>query len=125
MHVPAPAAADLEQPLARVEMQLAALAQALSASDVIALERAATELHRALAAAVDHFRRAAREGRVPPPLRHRLAVASAQVAAQRETLARATAALDRAIDVLIPSASTTYGAAGNGPRPLSSGALLA
>ena len=32
----------------------------------------------------------------------RLAVAGGQVAAQREALARATAALDRAIDVLLP-----------------------
>jgi hypothetical protein len=32
----------------------------------------------------------------------RLASASGQVAAQRESLARATAALDRAIDVLLP-----------------------
>ena len=125
MQVPASANHDLEQPLARVETQLAALAQALRASDVAALEGAATELHRALAAAIDHFRVAAREGRVPPPLRHRLAVASAQVASQRESLARATAALDRAIDVLIPTASTTYGVAGNGARPASSGSLLA
>ena len=39
---------------------------------------------------------------MPPALRHRLASASGQVAAQRESLARATAALDRAIDVLLP-----------------------
>ena len=35
-------------------------------------------------------------------LRQRLALAGGQVAAQREALARATASLDRAIDVLIP-----------------------
>ena len=39
---------------------------------------------------------------MPPALRRRLASASGQVAAQRESLARATAALDRAIDVLLP-----------------------
>jgi len=44
-----------------------------------------------------------RSGAVPPTLRRRLASASGQVAAQRESLARATAALDRAIEVLMPS----------------------
>lgn len=117
---------DLEQPLARVESQLAALAIALRSSDPNALETAATELHNALAAAVEHFRRAARQGAVvPAPLRHRLAVASAQVAAQRQSLARATAALDRAIDVLIPANVPTYGAAGTGARPSTTGSMLA
>jgi hypothetical protein len=36
-------------------------------------------------------------------LRSRLVNASGQVAAQRESLARATAALDRAIDALLPA----------------------
>jgi hypothetical protein len=69
-------------------------------------------LHRSLAAAVDRFSTAARQGRIPEPLRQRLAQASGQVAAQRESLARATAALDRAIDVLIPREAS---AAGYGP----------
>ena len=46
------------------------------------------------------------------------ALASAQVAAQRESLACATAALDRAIDVLMPglaAARTLYSAAGTSP----------
>jgi hypothetical protein len=38
-------------------------------------------------------------------MRLRLAQASAQLARQREALARATAALDRAIDVLMPDAA--------------------
>jgi len=116
---------ELEQPLARVESQLIALAQALRSDDAGTLEIAAAELHRALAAAVDHFRRAARQGVVPAALRQRLAVASAQVAAQRESLARATAALDRAIDVLIPANVPTYGADGGGIRPVSTGSILA
>lgn len=116
---------DLEQPLMRVEAQLAAISNALKASDVAALECAAIELHRALAAAVDHFRQAARHGAVPSALRLRLAAASAEVAAQRESLARATAALDRAIDVLIPGSAPTYGAAGQGGRQASTGSLLA
>jgi hypothetical protein len=118
-------AADLEQPLHHVEHQLAALGHALRSNDGAALESAATELHRALAEAVHHFRHAARSGAVPPPLRQRLAHAGAQVAAQREALARATAALDRAIDVLIPAPGATYGAGGSPARSSSSASVRA
>src|SRR5438128_508738 len=84
-----------------------------SAHDARAIETEAGQLHRALAAAIDHFGRAARSGGVPAPLRQRLAVAGGQVAAQREALARATAALDRAIDVLLPErAGSGYAARG-------------
>ena len=92
----------LEDTLAAVESRLAALGEALRARDSAAIDSHATELHRALARAVDHFTHAARKGDVPQMLRRRLASASGQVAAQRESLARATAALDRAIEVLIP-----------------------
>jgi hypothetical protein len=117
--------ARLEQPLTRVELQLAELCLALRSNDPQALEAAASELHRALAAAIDHFRQAARSGGVPAPLRQRLATATAQVAAQRESLARATAALDRAIDVLIPGTPPTYTAAGAAARAASSGSMRA
>ena len=63
-------------------------------------------MHKALAAAIQDFRRAAMAGGVPPQLRQRLVSASGQVAAQREALARATASLDRAIDVLLPDTGT-------------------
>jgi hypothetical protein len=78
----------------------------------------AAGLHAALAAAVDHFQRAAKSGGVPSTLRQRLAQAGGQVAAQREALARATASLDRAIDVLIPRLSATgvYSSAGAAER---------
>lgn len=92
----------LEDTLSAVESRLAALGEALRARDTAAIDNHATELHRALARAVDHFTHAARKGDVPQMLRRRLASASGQVAAQRESLARATAALDRAIEVLIP-----------------------
>jgi hypothetical protein len=111
---------DLEEPLVAVEAGLIALGDALRASDSQAIERHAGELHRALAHAVDRFAGAARDGRIPPALRQRLATASGQVAAQRESLARATAALDRAIDALLPrDAATPYdtqGATGRGMR---------
>ena len=55
---------------------------------------------------------------MPPALRDRLAQASSQVVAQRESLARATAALDRALDVLLPREGaglySIYGAADRG-----------
>lgn len=111
-------ATELERPLAAVEAQLGALAQALTQQDAEAVARAAADLHAALAAAVEHFTRAARNGGVPPPLRQRLALASGQVAAQREALARATASLDRAMDVLMPrqAASGLYSAFGGTDR---------
>jgi uncharacterized coiled-coil protein SlyX len=118
--------ADLETPLAAVEDRLAALGAALVQNNAQAIETEATELHRALAAAIQHFSRAAREGVVPPPLRQRLALASGQVAAQREALARATAALDRAIDVLLPGmGGSVYIASGSTDRSGHSGGLLA
>jgi hypothetical protein len=113
-------AADLHAPLLALEERLAALGSALHAQDAQAVETAAAELHTALALALDRFARAARQGGVPPALRQRLAEASGQVVAQREALARATASLDRALDVLIPGAAATpalYGAAGAAERP--------
>jgi len=59
-------------------------------------------------------------------LRRRLASASGQVAAQRESLARATAALDRAIDVLLPrDVPALYNAIGGSDRGLRGGSLEA
>jgi hypothetical protein len=119
-------AAKLEPPLAAVEDRLVALGAALARNDANGIESEASELHRALAAAIDHFSRAARNGGVPPSLRQRLAVASGQVAAQREALARATASLDRAIDVLLPGLSGgVYAASGAAERSGRSGGLLA
>lgn len=92
----------LEDTLARVELHLAGLGTAVGARDLDAIGHHAAELQQALTHAVDRFSLAARLGQVPDALRRRLAAASGQVAAQRESLARATAALDRAIDVLMP-----------------------
>lgn len=120
-------AAQLERPLQAVEEQLVALGTALHRQDVAAVDAAAAQLHVALAAAVDHFTLAARQGGVPAPLRQRLAQASGQVAAQREALARATASLDRAIDVLIPRSApaTLYSSYGATERHGGGGSLLA
>ena len=95
-------APELEDTLSAVENRLAALGEALRERNSTAVDLHSTELHRALSKAVDQFSHAAHIGTVPPTLRRRLAAAGGQVAAQREALARATAALDRAIDVLMP-----------------------
>ena len=110
---------ELESTLSAVEGQLQALGESLRANDMRAVDHHATELHRALASAVDHFTHAARSGPVPPALRERLMRASGLVASQRESLARATAALDRAIDVLMPrhAPAAVYGASPNDRRP--------
>jgi len=110
---------ELECTLSAVETQLHALGESLRTSDMRAVDHHATELHRALARAVDHFAHAARSGPVPAALRDRLMRASGLVASQRESLARATAALDRAIDVLMPrhTPASVYGAGPNDRRP--------
>jgi hypothetical protein len=120
--------AELEPPLTALEDSLAALGQALCSNDAQAIEAQAGALHRALARAVAQFAHAARAGSVPPALRQRLAQAGGRVAAQREALARATASLDRAIDVLLPpdhAAHGIYSAAGNAQRRAHGGQLQA
>ena len=110
LHTESGAGADLEAMVVMVEQRLGALAESLRLRDIPRVEIEANELHRALARAVESFMHKARHGGVPEPMRLRLARASAQVARQREALARATAALDRAIDVLLPSSAAHGGA---------------
>jgi hypothetical protein len=120
--------ADLEPLLASVEQRLTDLQSALSARDMPCIELHATELQRSLAQAVERFMQVARQGGVPLDLRRRLARAGAQVASQRDALARATAALDRAIDVLMPGFGgmpTVYSANGTPAHPTSSGCIQA
>ena len=123
--LPAPPA-DLERPLQLVQERLQALGLALQRQDSVALDHAASDLHEALATAIDRFARAARTGGVPAGLRQRLALAGGQVAAQREALARATASLDRAIEVLIPrvGAPGLYTPAGEATRSALPGGTL-
>jgi hypothetical protein len=116
----------LEAALSAVEMRLAALGEALRARDATGIDVHARELQRSLASVVERFARAARSGTVPAGLRLRLAQASGQVAAQREALARATAALDMAIDVLLPSdGSPLYSTQGGAARAARTGTLQA
>lgn len=117
---------ELEQPLLEVESALNLLGDALLRRDTLAIDQHASALHQALARAVERFAQAARAGAVPPQLRHRLVVAGGRVAAQRESLARATAALDRAIDVLMPAEPTgLYSAFGKSERKSLGGSIQA
>ncbi len=116
----------LEVKVLAVEEQLAHLGDALVARDAQGIDAHSTELHRSLVRAVDHFTLAAKSGTVPMALRRRLAAASGQMAAQREALARATAALDRAIDVLIPRETPAlYSAFGAATRSFRGGSVQA
>lgn len=119
---------DLDTLVTAVEQRLGALTDALRDRNAPSIELHATELHRDLARAVEAFMHAARHGGVPDPMRLRLARAGAQVARQREALARATAALDRAIDVLMPPPAphaSVYGASGRPEGLLRGGSLSA
>jgi hypothetical protein len=109
---------ELEQSIEKVESRLQGLGEALRLHRAEAVEAEAAELQRALAAALEQLRHSARAGELSPQRRQRLALASGHVAAQRESLARASAALDRAIDVLLPSPapSVAYSAAGLSER---------
>ncbi len=109
-----PPRTELEEAVHQVEQRLEALALALLDHSAERLEQEALALQRALGASIDRLGQAARAGEVPPALRQRLALATGRVAAHRESLARATAALDRAIDVLMPDqpARVAYSASG-------------
>ena len=110
---------ELETALAAVETELNALGLALQSQDAGATEQAANALHRALQRAVDRFGHQAAPQGVPLALRRRLALAGGRVAAQREAVYRASTALDRAIDVLLPSPAPVaglYGAQGHTRR---------
>lgn len=116
LHAPARPAArlpELEHAVAAVEARLALLTEAIRERRPTDIESLSGDLHRDLVRTLDHARRAARQGGLPPALRRRVALATGQVAAQREALARANHALDRALDVLFPAdPAAVYGAAG-------------
>jgi uncharacterized protein YfaQ (DUF2300 family) len=118
--------AMLEPSITLLEQRLSELAAAITGRDAGTIEGAAQSLQRALASSLADFQRAAREGGVPPQLRQRLILAGGQVATLREVMARATASLDRAIDVLLPehTVHAVYGSWGGSVRQ-SQGGLIA
>jgi lipopolysaccharide export system protein LptA len=96
-------AGPLEDAVAAIETRLAALGSALRERDALAIEAAAQRQRDAVG----------------------VAIARGQVAAQRETLARANAALDRAMNVLLPPdwPAPAYAADGARARQNTTGAI--
>ncbi len=126
MSQPTVSATPLEEAVATIEARLAALGTALRDRDALAIEAEAQALQRAFTSAMHRFTAAARSASgVPLPLRRRLAVARGQVAAQRETLARANAAVERAMNVLLPAdwPAPAYAADGARARQNTTGTL--
>jgi alkylation response protein AidB-like acyl-CoA dehydrogenase len=119
LHQTPPETGELETALAAVEQAITTLGQTLTQQDPNAVETAAGALQQAMREAMGRFAQVARRGTMPPALRRRLAMASGQVAAQREALFRATTALDQALDILMPkpdASAAVYGNPGTGSR---------
>jgi hypothetical protein len=93
---------ELETSLCAVEGKLTELTACLAAQNLSTMPLLADELTTALLEAVNQFAKAALKGPVSAKLRQRLIGVTGLVATHRDALASATAALDRAIDVLIP-----------------------
>lgn len=118
----------LDEAVAQIEAQVAALGTALRERDASALESATQTLQRTLAASIQRFATVARSaGGVPLPLKRRIALINGQVIAQREQLARGSAALERAMGVLAAGAAhqATYGQGGQAERSASAGFISA
>jgi hypothetical protein len=113
------AAADANASLEAVARQLDALGAALAGAGADRLQAETAALQRALAGAIGPLRRHVQAGGTDTLLRRRIAALGAQVAVQRELLARAGAATERALGVLLPAAAPPpgYGAGGRGHRP--------
>jgi hypothetical protein len=111
-------AAEPTAGLDAVERQLAAFRAALAGAGADRLQAETAALQRTLAAAIGPLRRQAQAGALDPALRRRLAAVGAQVVVQRELLARAGAAAERALGVLLPAATPPagYDAGGHGHR---------
>lgn len=117
--------APLATTLNLLDEQLTALSSALQGRDAQALQAAADHLVAGLEAAGPVLRE---PGALTPALRRQLAFAVGRVAAHREALARATASVDRAIEVLLPSpapAAGTYSANGYAERAAATGSAWA
>jgi hypothetical protein len=122
---PAPANASagdtyaLEGSLSAVEQAIATLGHTLTQRDIAATEAASTSLHEAMRAAMSQFAQVARRGTMPAALRHRLALANGQIAAQREALFRASSLVEQNLEILIPrpmAETSVYSASGASQR---------
>lgn len=111
--------------LEQIELRLRGLSDALRGTDAAALDEAAIALRKALGQAIGDLRPAVTDSGISATLRNRILLAEAEVTAQREALARATAALERAIGLLLPNTAAAYEASGSGQRPPSLGSVTA
>jgi hypothetical protein len=102
----------LEPTLAALEKQLEEVSAALLAGDPLALERASGGLRQAVIDFSGMMERS-RNQPLPAGMAVRLQKASAQLAMQRDNLARVTALVDRQVASVLPpaDAASTYGKA--------------
>lgn len=99
---------------------------ALRSGDAQALEAAVAQLQGRMLPALHSVRALPARDRAGRQRAHRrLAAAAAELAAQREAVARAGAAMGRAATVLFPAMGDAYGASGSSLRPPSTGSLIA
>ena len=117
--------AELDAALQQLDARLQALGEALRSQHADAVASEAAALQRALAA----LRRSLHHdgNALPAPLRARAARAASQITAQREAVARRSAAVGRALDLLLPPTATrvAYSVAGLNERGVRPGALQA
>lgn len=105
--------------LTQLDERLSALQLAVLDGDAMTIEAESNQLRLHLGKAAPELMRATQDGRLPRPLRRKLAEAGARVGAQREALARSLGALDRAIDILVTGGTTpaaVYAAHGGADR---------
>jgi hypothetical protein len=103
--------------LLTLENKLARVSAALRDGDAPALEAAVLQLQSEVLRLAQRLNAPGRRGReLPADLRHRLVRASAEVAAQREALARASATMNRGV---LARLNLTWDCFGAPSRPLS------
>ncbi len=93
--------ASVAEAMADLEVRLAAMQRAILAGDAPAVEAEALGLQRALSKCVPLLSDPRHATEVPPSTRAMIATVRARTVAQREALARAGAAADRALAVVI------------------------
>jgi len=104
--------------LADIEHHLGLLDAAFISGDAHAIEQQSLQLQRSLADSLVAFRQAEHRGTrsLPGELLQRLKLAQARIQAQQVAVHRATASIDRTLNVLFPrEENSTYGALGQSP----------
>lgn len=105
--------AELEKPLALIELQCQAVAAAVTSGEPQALEAASQALRQAAVDFSDFMERTGAAAQAGPQLRLRLKKIATQLGMQREALLRRSAVIERGLHALVPSTQkTTYAPAG-------------